>query len=331
MKKIESISGLLSVRKTPEYQALLDYWKGVGAQPTKEFSQAALMGMASNLKLENCRYNKDVIQAIFHELNSEEPLPYSPNEVPGIIYATDYDLGYLQQTWSDQDYVNYNVSTGIYTAWNSGWEYRNDGVDIEKSNDTKNTNGYDVGWTASGEWMNFTINADTAGIYSVDIRVASASAGGSVAFSKSGVKLFNPVAVPATGGWQSWTTITSPGFYLDAGRQTLRLEIVTGGFNLGSFQFNLLTVNALEKNMEQPDFSIYPNPTSGRFSIKQKGNVSFDASFSILDPLGRVIYPYAEIPKNGAGIDLSGQNEGIYFIAIKSRDKIRYTRILYHR
>jgi len=177
--------------------------------------------------------------------------------------------------------------------------------------------------------MNFTIDADTGGIYTIDARVASASSGGTFNVSKDGVPLGYSFAVPVTGGWQTWMTITSPGFYLNAGRQTVRCEIVTGGFNLSSLKFNLVTVSALESDNLEPFFRIFPNPTNGRLSIKEIAKFPLKASFLILDPLGRTIYPDAEIANNGADIDLSGQRGGIYIITIKAGQKILHSKVLY--
>jgi endoglucanase len=39
------------------------------------------------------------------------------------------------------------------------------------------------------------------------------------------------VAVPGTGGWQNWTTVSVP-VTLAAGRQAMTLAIASGGFNI---------------------------------------------------------------------------------------------------
>ena len=45
------------------------------------------------------------------------------------------------------------------------------------------------------------------------------------------------VAIPATGGWQTWTTITSNSFELLAGNHTFRLQMVGSSFNINYFEF----------------------------------------------------------------------------------------------
>jgi hypothetical protein len=46
------------------------------------------------------------------------------------------------------------------------------------------------------------------------------------------------VNVPATGGWQTWTTVTVP-VTLPAGQQVLTLAQDAGGWNLNSMQFTV--------------------------------------------------------------------------------------------
>ena len=59
----------------------------------------------------------------------------------GIITATDL-IGALHA--GDIQVANYHVSSGNYTEWNSGWQYRNDGVDITFATDPVHSNGYKV-------------------------------------------------------------------------------------------------------------------------------------------------------------------------------------------
>ena len=91
--------------------------------------------------------------------------------------------------------------------------------------------GYNVGWIAGGEWLTYTVNVATAGTYNVQLRVASpAGAALHVGFNAAS-SVSASVAVPATGGWQAWTTVTVP-VTLAAGVQQLRLQFDTAGLNV---------------------------------------------------------------------------------------------------
>jgi len=115
------------------------------------------------------------------------------------------------------------------TSGNSGGAYRNDNVDIEATTDTGG--GYDIGWIAQGEWWaynNFTV--PTTGSYIIKLRVASPSgATASVDLNGGSIQLGN-FTIPATGGWQTWTTVTKT-VNLNAGTYNLGVFAQTAGWN----------------------------------------------------------------------------------------------------
>ncbi|HEV3172496.1 MAG TPA: carbohydrate-binding protein [Actinocrinis sp.] len=144
--------------------------------------------------------------------------------VPGTVQAENYDTG--------GQGVAYNVAT----VNGSGNNYRSDGVDLEATTDTGG--GYDVGWTAAGQWFNYTVNAASAGSYTVSVRLASPNGvtDGLHIANSSGTNLSGSINVPATGGWQTWTTVTAS-VTLPAGTQTLTLNQDNGGWNINYLTF----------------------------------------------------------------------------------------------
>ncbi len=237
MKKIESIAGPLSIVKTPEYQSLLDYWNGNGTKPSAAFAKAALMEITEGLKIENCIYQKDVIDAMFRQQTSNETIPFNTQTIPGVVYATDYDMGVVGQAYFDTDIADFRVSTGNFTAWNSGWSYRNDGVDIEKCEDLVNSNGYNVGWISSDEWMQYDVDVKESGVYAVNVRVAADGDGGEFHFAIGDGAISAATKAPNTSGWQSWQTVTVPNVVLTPNDKKIRFYADASGFNLNSFEF----------------------------------------------------------------------------------------------
>ena len=240
MKKIESIAGPTSVVKTEAYQSLLDYWNDEdGAEtPTAEFGTETLMNIAEGLKMENLVFQKDVIDAMFRQVYSDETTPFgSPQKIPGIVYPTDFDLGVIGKAYYDNESGNYQVSSGTYTSWNNGWIYRNDGVDIERTEDNVNSNGYNIGWIGTGEWMNYMVDVDQSGVYDINVRVASNSGGGSMHFEMGNSAITPKTEVPSTSGWQTWQTLTFSDVYIDKDDSELKFYCDAEGFNLGSFEF----------------------------------------------------------------------------------------------
>lgn len=237
MKKVEAIAGPLSAKKTFGYEALLNYWKGNGPLPTLESAKLALMQLADNFKIENCFYHKDVIDAMFRQVSTNATQPFVNHEIPGIIHAPNYDLGTNGYAYHDEDDATYHVSTGNFTAWNNGWAYRNDGVDIEKSTDAQNSNGYNVGWTNTDEWMQYTTEVLEEGVYSISVRAAGGDFGGKIRFSDGDVDLNSSQFIPYSGGYQEWETTTIENVVLTEGEHKIKCHIDESGFNIGSFEF----------------------------------------------------------------------------------------------
>jgi hypothetical protein len=157
---------------------------------------------------------------------AEGPYGGTPAAIPGTVQAANYDTG--------GQGVGYSVSSTNGSA-NS---YRSDGVDLETTTDTGG--GYDLGWTSSGQWFRYTVNVATAGTYTVSLRVAAPSAV-TDAFhisNSSGTDLSSTVNVPATGGWQTWTTVTAT-VTLPEGQQVLTLNQDTAGWNIHNLTFAL--------------------------------------------------------------------------------------------
>jgi parallel beta-helix repeat protein len=155
---------------------------------------------------------------------TEGPYGGTAAAVPGTVQAANYDTG--------GQGIGYNV-TSVNGSANS---YRTDGVDLETTSDTGG--GYDLGWTSPGQWLRYTVNAATAGTYTVSFRVASLD-GVTDAFhliNTSGAELTGAENIPATGAWQTWTTVTDT-VNLAAGKQTLILDQDNGGWNLHNLTF----------------------------------------------------------------------------------------------
>jgi CSLREA domain-containing protein len=121
------------------------------------------------------------------------------------------------------------------TRGNTGGAYRQDDVDIQTCTDSTTTSGstcYNVGWTAAGEWLAYDVNVSNDGSYTFAIRVASPNIGKSLHLELDGTNISGSIAVPNTGGWQAWQTITTAPISLPAGNHTFEIVDNTNGFNL---------------------------------------------------------------------------------------------------
>ena len=238
LKKINSVVCPFTIIKTPEYQALLDYWKNGGTQPSVTFATNALMQMAVNSNASRCIFRKDVPDAMFRQVHDSTAKPFANHVIPGIIHVSDFDLGRCGVAYWDSDTATYQVSTGNYTAWNSGWSYRNDAVDIESSTDPSvNSNGYDVGWTTDKEWMQYTTKVDSTAAYNIQIHFSAPNNASKLVIKSENIDVTPTLSIPSSGGNQNWSDFLVNDIILYKGNRKIRVFIDKGGANLGYLKF----------------------------------------------------------------------------------------------
>ena len=150
--------------------------------------------------------------------------------MPGTVQFENYDAGGEGIAYHDT------------TSGNTGGAYRTNSVDIKAT--TYTGGGYLVGWAVAGEWLKYTVNVATAGTYAIDVRVASSGAGGTFHIEVNGVNTTGPLAVPDTGGWQMWKTVTKTGVPLGAGPQLIRVVMDANGASGSVANFNWFAVRS---------------------------------------------------------------------------------------
>jgi hypothetical protein len=169
----------------------------------------------------NVQANHTISAAFQQQSSGEAPYGGTPAAIPGTVRAENYDTG------------GQGVAYSIASVNGTGNSYRSDGVDLEVTSDTGGGN--DLGWTSNTQWFNYTVNVATAGTYTVSFRVAAPSAvtGAFHLSNSSGTKLISSVNVPATGGWETWATVTvTAKVTLPAGQQVLTVNQDKAGWNI---------------------------------------------------------------------------------------------------
>ena len=158
-----------------------------------------------------------------------EQVPFLGNSfnIPGIIEAGNYDKfeGGVGQGISYVDVSQQNE--GGYRPQ----EYVDALVDTQE--------GATVGWLSAGEWMEYSINVQTAGKYDFIFRYASGNANGGGPFylEIDGNKISTDISVDYTIDWDSWASKTVNNVELNEGEHVLRLVIINGEFNIGEMAF----------------------------------------------------------------------------------------------
>lgn len=283
-KKIDATSSPSSAPFAPGYRAVVEFWRGNGARPSREAARNALFAMARGLDLDQTVRNPGVIRALFDDTYSQIALPYKDHRIPGAIAAADYDSGNQGIAYNDRDYWAVSGTPG---GGNTGGAYRNDGVDIEASTDPQGAP-YNVGWLDTLDWMQYTVSVDATGTYDIEFRVASGVNGGRLTIS-TGDQTLGTVTVPGTGGWQSWQSVYLRGVELEAGEQVLKVTVRTAGFNLNTMRFRANTTATEGDPGSETGLRVFPNPTAGGVTVAFSTPTATQGAYVVMDALGRQV------------------------------------------
>ena len=152
----------------------------------------------------------------------------TPVALPGVVQSENFDEGGQGVAYSD-------ASIG-----NSGGAYRSTSVDIGPTADSS-SGGYYVGWTRVGEWLRYAVQVTESRSYDVNVRVANVGSGATFRIEVDGVDRTGPIAVPNTGHWDAWQTITVKGVPMSEGERAVRLVMLTrNAENAGVGNFGFL-------------------------------------------------------------------------------------------
>jgi len=256
-KRISTIVCPYSINSNANYEAIIKYWKNEGAQPSVADAVEGLSQLTTDLLLENNVYFKDVVDAVLRQPQDETHIPYANHTLPGIVYLSDYDLGTNGIAYYDVDYANYTLSTGEdYQPWNSGWNYRNDGVDIQTNSDNINSNGYHIGYTKNKEWLKYTLEVTETGFYNMNFRYATEQSGAKVNFFINEVDISGNVNLGNSGGWSNFVNHSIKNSYLEAGKHVLKVQIN------GNSEFNMSSIEFLKSSDAIPIFDVLSASTN---------------------------------------------------------------------
>lgn len=172
-------------------------------------------------------FSEDVISIVVN-------VPQSPyggvaRAIPGIIQFEEYDEG-------GNGFAYFDVDEGSNVDPLPDFR-TNEDVEIEMCTDTNG--GYNLGWTAAGEWLEYTVNVETTGFYTLEFRVACDMDSRTISLLSNANILVPEILIPNTGGWQEWQTVSVSNVNLEQGEQVLRLEIGANDYvNLNYMKFS---------------------------------------------------------------------------------------------
>ena len=142
------------------------------------------------------------------------------------------------------------------TAGNAGGVFRpNESVDITTASGTN----YLVGWTPSGEWMDYTLNVQSAGQYRVGALVAAKGTGGR--FTVSMNQTMQTVAVPDTGSWSASAWVWTDDAFLcpTAGVYVMRVMMTQAGTGGNVAAFDRFALGELVRGPYHEEMFVLPS------------------------------------------------------------------------
>ena len=330
-KKVDKITSPFSAYVSPQYQIVIDYLSGNSSQPDPNIAGMGLTSFANSLKIENCLLRRGVVAALTDPEYGEVTKPYVPHSIPGTIPAAYYDVGARGLSYSDSDY--WNDGDGGY---NDGWVFRNDGVDVEGSDNLNIP--YTVGWTEAGEWLGYTIQDVSPGTYNVIFSIAAPNSGGIFYAQLSGQNL-GVIDVPATGGWYNWEDLPAQTITLSEGEKFLKIQIVQAGFNIQSVTFDpVLSIG--NQRLNPGKFLLgkpYPNPFNPsvklNLTIEKQGEFQIkihNVKGELIRTWNRTFIQKGNHTINWDAIDNLGISvpSGIFFISVENSSEIQRVKVI---
>lgn len=208
----------LEIAPNPGWPALVAWLTGEGPRPSAAEAEATLMRLATHdIRFENVIQHRDVVDAMLRQPRSDASVPYTAHRLGTerlTIRAADYDLGRAGVAWRDVYDSDTDGPGERIPWWNTGRTWRNDGIDVAVVDGRPVVAEFET-----GEWLRYTLTAETAGARPVTV----IGGGGRASVSLNGGA---PVAVDLADG-DGWHEATTPALPFQPGTNTLILKAET--------------------------------------------------------------------------------------------------------
>lgn len=216
--------------------------------------------------------------------------------LPGRVEVENYDEGAIGVT-------HYEINNTWDPSPSANVYRPNSEVDIEGIGSTGQ---YGVGYTVTGEWLEFTVDVEFPGFYTVDFNVAQESGAiGAVSLSINGEEWMPTMNTIITGAWTDYQNVSYPtALYLEEGTHMMRMTVETGNFNIN--YIDILTSPTGTAELPKQAFNIYPNPASNVLNIEAEFTEAL--IYNQTGALVTTVY--------NQQVDLSGFADGVYYVQL---------------
>jgi hypothetical protein len=193
------------------------------------------------------------------------------------------------------------------------------------TNEACTEGGQSVGYIETGDWLAYSgVTFPTAGTYTIEYRVASESTGGQLSVDiNAGATVLGYRDIPATGGWQSWTTVShtvtvpagtySLGVYAQSGGWNINWIRITGTGAAAAPTFVATAPSGTSAAFELSSVQVYPNPVRNVLTVTAWDGGD-QGKARIVDQHGKSID--VQLQNNTA--DVSALKPGLYILQLQN-------------
>jgi hypothetical protein len=216
-----------------------DYGEGTMIEPTREFGYGFLTTLQQTLGVGYSQNELQLVDTLFHQRKQ-----YAGNGTKQAqLDAASRALASLQVAQAESILTGGGGGaggggSGTAPSGNVPGRFAASSFSVKLGGQTEPCaeGGLDMGWIAAGNWFVYPITVPATGRYVIQYRVASP--GGAVLSSdlNAGSIPLGSVSIPATGGWQNWTTVSQT-VTLNAGSYNFGVFAQTAGWNLEWIDF----------------------------------------------------------------------------------------------
>lgn len=216
------------------------------------------------------------------------------------------------------------------------------GIQTEYCHDAGN--GLNVGWIDNGDWLEYDVQVENAGSYQLHVRVASSVSNGRCAIQNESGATLATVNIPATGGYQSWRTVSTT-ISLNAGPQKLKLvsvnspiwnvnwiEVVETGNARMSAGAQSSAGGDTALIPENVAIHVYPNPVKDMFNLQINNGLKEAVKVRVIDFNGATRQEFDVSNKTGNTVTplvlKRGLPAGTYIVQIVTGTAVKSFKIV---
>ncbi|PJJ54913.1 carbohydrate-binding protein [Hymenobacter chitinivorans] len=234
----------------------------------------------------------------------------------------------VASTGCNVNWLNFASATPSFSTTIQAEAYTSmQGVQTETTTDTGG--GQNVGYIDATDWMAYAnVNFPTTGTYLIEYRVASPSGSTLSSDLNAGAIQLGNVTIPATGGWQTWTTVSQT-VTITAGTYSFGVYAQAGGWNFNWLRITkagaarpagttlATTSSQLDRNLD-----LYPNPAARTLHFRSEANLA-GSQYQIVDVTGRTVLSGQ---LSAADLDVAALKAGVYTVRLVAEGQASVTR-----